>query len=77
MTEEKKELIISQEHPLDEYLRDGRIPHIFCPGCSLGSITNILVEAILESEYDSKNVAVVSGIGCTGRIAGYLNFDSF
>ncbi|MHA1199576.1 MAG: thiamine pyrophosphate-dependent enzyme [Candidatus Heimdallarchaeaceae archaeon] len=77
MAEEKKELKLSDEHPLDEYLRDGRIPHIFCPGCSLGSITNILVEAILESEYDAKNVSVVSGIGCTGRIAGYLNFDSF
>lgn len=77
MAEEKNELQLSHEHPLDEFLRDGRIPHIFCPGCSLGSITNILVEAILESEYDPKNVAVVSGIGCTGRIAGYLNFDSF
>ncbi len=77
MTEEKKELLESEEHPLDDFLRDGRIPHIFCPGCSLGSVTNILIEAINESEYDPKNVAVVSGIGCTGRIAGYLNYDSF
>ena len=77
MTEEKIELQESQEHPLDEYLREGRIPHIFCPGCSLGTVTNLLVEAILESDYDPKDVAVISGIGCTGRIAGYLNFDSF
>ncbi|MBY9001851.1 MAG: 2-oxoacid:ferredoxin oxidoreductase subunit beta [Candidatus Heimdallarchaeota archaeon] len=62
---------------MDGYLRDGRIPHIFCPGCSLGSITNILIEAILESDYDPDKVAIVSGIGCTGRISGYLNFDSF
>lgn len=71
------ELKESHEHPLDEYLREGRIPHIFCPGCSLGTITNLLVEAIIESDYDPKDVCVVSGIGCTGRIAGYLNFDSF
>ncbi len=77
MVEEKVKLQESKEHPLDGFLREGRIPHIFCPGCSLGSITNILLEAILESEYDPKDVAVVSGIGCTGRIAGYLNFDSF
>jgi len=77
MTEEKMELKESHEHPLDEYLREGRIPHIFCPGCSLGTITNLLVEAIIESDYDPKDVCVVSGIGCTGRIAGYLNFDSF
>lgn len=77
MVEEKVNLQEAQEHPLDGFLREGRIPHIFCPGCSLGSITNILLEAILESEYDPKDIAVVSGIGCTGRIAGYLNFDSF
>ena len=77
MANEKVELKVAEEHPLDGFLREGRIPHIFCPGCSLGSITNILLEAILESEYNPKDIAVVSGIGCTGRIAGYLNFDSF
>ncbi|MCG3221768.1 MAG: 2-oxoacid:ferredoxin oxidoreductase subunit beta [Candidatus Heimdallarchaeota archaeon] len=77
MTEENIELIESHEHPLDGYLRQGRIPHIFCPGCSLGSITTIIIGAILEAGFDPKKVAIVSGIGCTGRIAGYLNFDSF
>ncbi|MCE7747017.1 MAG: 2-oxoacid:ferredoxin oxidoreductase subunit beta, partial [Candidatus Heimdallarchaeota archaeon] len=77
MTEDQKELLESEAHPLDGFLREGRIPHIFCPGCSLGSITNVLIEAINESGIDPKKVAVVSGIGCTGRIAGYLNYDSF
>jgi 2-oxoglutarate ferredoxin oxidoreductase subunit beta len=77
MKEDQKELYESLEHPLDGFLRDGRIPHIFCPACSLGSVTNILIEAINESGIDPKKIAVVSGIGCTGRIAGYLNFDSF
>ena len=77
MAEEEIKLIESHHHPLDGYLRKGRIPHIFCPGCSLGSITTVLIEAIVESEIDPKKIAVVSGIGCTGRIAGYLNFDSF
>jgi 2-oxoglutarate ferredoxin oxidoreductase subunit beta len=77
MTEENIDLIESHEHPLDGYLRDGRIPHIFCPGCSLGSIMTVIVDSILTAGFDPKKVAVVSGIGCTGRIAGYLNFDSF
>ncbi len=77
MTEDQNQLLESEAHPLDGFLREGRIPHIFCPGCSLGSITNVLIEAINESGIDPKKVAVVSGIGCTGRIAGYLNFDSF
>jgi len=77
MAEEDRELIESHEHPLDGYLREGRIPHIFCPGCSLGSITNVIIEAINEVGFDPKKVSVVSGIGCTGRISGYLNYDSF
>ena len=72
MKEDQKELYESLEHPLDGFLRDGRIPHIFCPACSLGSVTNILIEAINESGIDPKKIAVVSGIGCTGRIAGYV-----
>jgi 2-oxoglutarate ferredoxin oxidoreductase subunit beta len=77
MTEEKIELIEALEHPLDGYLRKGRIPHIFCPGCSLGSITTVIIDSIIAAGFDPKKVAVVSGIGCTGRISGYLNFDSF
>lgn len=75
---ESNSMILDAEaHPLDSYLRPGRIPHIWCSGCSLGSITTVVIEAIIESEIDPKNIAIVSGIGCTGRAAGYLNFDSF
>ncbi len=58
-------------------MREGRIPHIWCSGCSLGSVTTVIVEAILETKIDPKDIAVISGIGCSGRAAGYLNFDSF
>jgi len=30
-----------------------------------------------EDGWDLDKVAVVSGIGCTGRIAGYVRLDSF
>lgn len=74
---EKSHLIEAHHHPYDKYLREGRIPHIFCPGCGLGSTMQVLIEAIIESGVDLDNVSVVSGIGCSGRISGYLNFDSF
>lgn len=77
MTKEDSQLIDSQEHPLDQYLRPGRIPHIWCSGCSLGSITTVVIEAILETGIDPNKISVISGIGCSGRTAGYLNFDSF
>ncbi len=65
------------EHPKDVLLRKERMPHIWCPGCGLGSVLSALVEVLGCSDLDLKKVAIVSGIGCTGRAAGYLNLDGF
>jgi len=45
---------------------------IWCKGCGLYSVFNS-VNKILAKE---KNVFAVSGIGCSGRAAGYFDFDS-
>ena len=66
-----------ESHPLDPLLRADRLPHIWCPGCGLGSITSCLVNAIVDSGLPIQKQVVVSGIGCTGRVAGYLQLDSF
>ncbi len=54
-----------------------RIPHIWCPGCGIGTSVNSFAHALIDAKIDVKNLAIVSGIGCTGRVAGYLNQDSF
>ena len=64
-------------HPLDEYLRPGRIPHIWCPACGLGTILSAYIIALKESNIDLDQSVIVSGIGCTGRAAGYLHTDSY
>ncbi len=64
-------------HPLDEYLREDRIPHIWCPGCGLGVILNAYLRALKDSDIPPEETAVVSGIGCSGRAAGYVDVDSF
>lgn len=64
-------------HPLDNLIRQDRMPHIWCSGCGLGTIFNTLLRAILKSKMPLDKVAIVSGIGCTGRIAGYVKFDGF
>lgn len=64
-------------HPIDSLLRMDRIPHIWCPGCGIGTTVNCFAEALKTSGLDLKKVSIVSGIGCTGRVAGYLNLDSF
>jgi 2-oxoglutarate ferredoxin oxidoreductase subunit beta len=64
-------------HPMSHYLRMDRMPHIWCSSCGLGTSLTGFIMGLQESGVDEKQVAVVSGIGCTGRIAGYLNLDSF
>ena len=54
-----------------------RMPHIWCPGCGIGTTVNCFARALEASKVDLNKVAVVSGIGCTGRVAGYANLDSF
>jgi len=65
------------ENPVFPYLRQERIPHIWCPGCGIGTTVNCFARALTESGLDLDKVAIVSGIGCTGRVAGYLRLDSF
>ena len=62
--------------PMASALRMDRMPHIWCPGCGIGSEVNSFAEAVKRSGIDPKKLVVVSGIGCTGRVAGYVNFDS-
>lgn len=68
---------LDQVHPLDSRLRGERIPHIWCPGCGLGIIMEGFITGLIKSGLDLDKVAVVSGIGCSGRAAGYLKLDSF
>jgi 2-oxoglutarate ferredoxin oxidoreductase subunit beta len=64
-------------HPHDEYLKPGRIPHIWCPGCGLGVVLTTYIEAMRRKGMSVDQCAVVSGIGCTGRVAGYLDMDTY
>lgn len=69
--------IQTNQNPVEPFLRMDRMPHIWCPGCGIGTTVNCFTRALIESEADLSKVAIVSGIGCTGRVAGYVNMDSF
>jgi len=68
---------ILQNHPFAKYLRQDRMPHIWCEGCGNGILLNSFINALDELSIDLDKVVVVSGIGCIGRAAGYVNVDSF
>ena len=53
------------------------MPHIWCSTCGIGTVVKCLASALEELEMDLDKVAIVSGIGCTGRVAGYVKLDSF
>jgi 2-oxoglutarate ferredoxin oxidoreductase subunit beta len=65
------------ENPVEPFLRMDRMPSIWCPSCGIGTTVNCFARALTECGLNLDKVAVVSGIGCTGRVAGYVNLDSF
>jgi 2-oxoglutarate ferredoxin oxidoreductase subunit beta len=71
------EAIFVDSHPLDAIIRSDRMPHIWCPGCGIGIAMRCYAHAILKCGIEEDNQVVVSGIGCSGRVAGYMNIDSY
>ena len=66
-----------ETHPHEDLLRMDRIPHIWCAGCGIGTVFGCVMSAIKKLDTKFDDIAVVSGIGCTGRMAGYIKLDSY
>jgi len=69
--------VIPEEHPVSPYLRMDRMPHIWCPTCGIGTVVKCFATALGDTGVDLDKMAIVSGIGCTGRVAGYMKLDAF
>ena len=62
---------------IHQYLRrDKKMPHMWCPGCGNGLVVGSLVRAIHEMKLEKDDVALISGIGCSGRMSVYLDFNT-
>ncbi len=64
-------------HPSEYFLQAGSIPSIWCPGCGIGTVVNTFIQAVEKSKIDFEKICVVSGIGCTGKVAYHVKFNSF
>ena len=60
-----------------DYLREDMFPHFLCPGCGHGIAMRALLWAIHELDIANDNLAIVSGIGCSGRIGAYVDANTF
>jgi hypothetical protein len=56
-------IVIETPDPMEPLLRMDRMPHIWCPGCGIGTTVTAFVSALEKLEFDLNKVVVVSGIG--------------
>ena len=59
---------------IKDFIRERFFPHIWCPGCGHGIVLNSLLRAIEKLGMSKNEIVVVSGIGCSSRISGYVDF---
>ena len=62
-------------NPLRRYIRGGRLPHFFCPGCGCGQVLNTFLRAVEKTGFDLQRSVCIGGVGCTARIPVYLDCD--
>lgn len=66
-----------QEPEIHDYLRHKKkFPHLWCPGCGLGIVLGAIVRAVDRLGLEKDDVAMISGIGCTGRMSVYVDFNT-
>lgn len=62
--------------PYEKYLRKDKFPHIWCTGCGCGIILKAMLRSIERSKIPKDDMAIVSGIGCSSRTPGYIDFNT-
>ncbi|MEN9979738.1 MAG: 2-oxoacid:ferredoxin oxidoreductase subunit beta [candidate division WOR-3 bacterium] len=68
---------ITADRFLNFFRLDERFPHILCPGCGIGTIMGTMVRAFIDLGISQDELCVISGIGCSSRVPGYLDCDTF
>ncbi len=61
---------------IKDYIRERFFPHMWCPGCGHGIILNAMLRAIESLGMSKNEIVMVSGIGCSARISGYVDFHT-
>ncbi len=61
---------------IKDYLRERFFPHMWCPGCGHGTVLNALLRAVEQLGLEKNEIVMTSGIGCSARISGYVDFHS-
>lgn len=60
---------------IDKY--SNNVTPTWCPGCGDFSVLRSIKAATMRLNIDNHDLAIVSGIGCSSRISGYINAYGF
>ena len=67
----------SESRVHERYLRHSKkFPNVWCAGCGNGIVLSAIVRAVDELGLDKNDVAMISGIGCSGRMPVYVDFNT-
>ena len=67
----------SESRVHQRYLRHSKkFPNVWCAGCGIGIVLGTIIRAVDDLGLDKNDVAMISGIGCTGRMPVYVDFDT-
>jgi 2-oxoglutarate ferredoxin oxidoreductase subunit beta len=62
---------------IHKYLRhEKKFPHVWCPGCGNGIVLGALIRAIDRLGLEKDEIVLASGIGCSGRMPVYVDFNT-
>jgi 2-oxoglutarate ferredoxin oxidoreductase subunit beta len=67
---------VIREFDVRDYVRKELFPHFLCPGCGHGIALRALLWAVDELSNEKDRLAVVSGIGCSGRLSAYIDANT-
>lgn len=62
---------------IHDYLRHNKkFPHVYCAGCGHGIVLGSLIRSVHGLDLPKDDVVLVAGIGCSGRMAVYVDFNT-
>lgn len=64
-------------HLIYDYLRQNKkFPNMWCAGCGIGMVLGAIARAIDRMGLSKDEISMVSGIGCSGRLPVYVDFNT-
>jgi 2-oxoglutarate ferredoxin oxidoreductase subunit beta len=70
-------MVVKTNHDIYYYFRSSKkFPSVWCAGCGMGIFVRALMRAIDKNGYGKDDIVMVSGIGCSGRMTAYVDFNT-